>query len=363
MTIKRTCVGLIFLLAVGTAFAADWRTELLSYLTPRPDYQKALQFLIEKARTVEGNERQTIDALIPFLAMKAGDRPEEQDRISDYFEKYQDNDPDFGFLDDLTRREFLLFWARWKTAYPLVTDVCFISSPGSGESDLPANIRIGFNLLNSAYYKISLGPYALEGGFWGRGFHILAFPAENIFDRSGTYELNLDLKAGDIVLRKPIRVEVTVSDVGSVRTRAATLPPITDGKKKPASLLPLTSLEGEISLYVDGQLILKSRKVPSPPPPLNIPIPGPSMQGTQPYMPPPTTDPIANSVSIIDAIALTYKTLKDLLAKKPPAPSPMPYQKIASLSYSYERVTADGGLTDARAEVLLGPQRGAILRR
>lgn len=361
--IKKTWAGVLFLLAIGLVSAADWRTELLSYLSPSPNYQRALQFLVEKAKTLEGAERQTVDALIPFLASKAGDHVEEQNRISDYFEKYQDNDPDFGFLDDLTRREFLVFWARWKTTYPLVTEVRFLSYGQNGETDLPASIQIGFNLLNSAYYKISLGSHVLEGGFWGGGFHIIAFPAENIFDRSGTYELILDLKAGDLVVRKPIPIKVTVSDVGSLRSPAPSLPLIADGSKKPATLPPLTTLEGEISLYVDGKLILTSRKVASKPLPLNIPLAGPSMQGTKPYLPPPTTDPIANSVSIIDAIALTYKTLKDLLAKKPPVPSPPSYRKVTSLSFLYERVEEGGGLVDARAEVLLDRERGTVLRR
>jgi hypothetical protein len=361
--IKKTWAGLLCLVAFGFASAADWRTELLSYLSPRPDYQKALHFLVEKIATIDGAERQTADALISFIASKAGDRTEEENRISDYFEKYHDNDPDFSFLDDLTRREFLVFWAHWKTTYPLVTGVRFLSYPRGGDSDIPAGIRIGFDLLNNAYYKITLGSRVLEGGLWGRGFHIIDFPAENIFDRSATYTLVLDLKAGDTVVRKPIPIKVTVSDVGTVRSPAPSLPPIADGSKKAATLPPLSTLEGEISLYVDGKLILTSRKVPSAPPPLNIPLAGPLMQGTKPYMPPPTTDPIANSVSIIDAIAMTYKTLKDLFAKKPPAPSPPPYREVTSLSFSYERVEEDGALVDAKAEVLLDQERGTVFRR
>ena len=45
------------------------------------------------------------------------------------------------------------------------------------------------------------------------------------------------------------------------------------------------------------------------------------MQGQKPYMPPPKNDPMMSGVNILDALALAYKAIKDLVAKKPPKPS------------------------------------------
>ena len=90
---------------------------------------------------------------------------------------------------------------------------------------------------------------------------------------------------------------------------------------------------------------------------------GPSMMGTKPYLPPPTTDPMANSVSILDAIAVTYKVLKDLLSKKPPVPSPPSYQKVTSLTFSFTKAGADGTLSEARALVRLENARAIVLRK
>jgi hypothetical protein len=361
--IRKISLTGLFFLAFGLASAADWKSELLSCLGPRPDYLKALNLLAEQVKGMEAGDRQTADALLPYLARKLGRTAEEQDLISDYYEKYKDNDPEFGFLDDPAHRDFLDFWMRWKSSYPLVSNMSFLLRPEGAASTLPAGIEIGLDLLNNAYYKISLGPYALEGGFWPRGFHIVTVPVEGLFDRSGTYEFSLDLKSGALVLRKPIRIEVNVSSVARLGSLPPAFPAVEDGNKPRPAPPVQSNLEGDLSLYVGGKLIMTSRKLAVRMPPINIPIPGPSMRGTKPYLPPPKTDPMANSVSILDALALTYMTLKDLLSKKPPAPSAPSYQKVTSLSFSFDRAAGDGPVSGARADVRLDPLRGVILRR
>jgi len=361
--IRKTCAAALLCLVFGFAAAADWRAELLAFLGPKPDFQRARQYLTSEVKNLGGADIQTAQALLAYLARKVGDTTEEQDVIADYFEKYLDSDPDFGFLDDITHRDFLIYWARWKKTFPLVSDVNFLSHWASGVPGVPAGLEIGLELMNPAYYKISLGPYALEGGFWGRGFHIVTVPVSGLFERAGTYEFALDLMAGDIVMRKPIRLDINLSAIPSLRSPASVLPPAPSGVKSGRAEAAAANLEGELSLYVGGKLIMTSRKITVKPRPLTFPLPGPSMQGQKPYMPPPRTDPMANSVSILDAIALTYKSLKGLLAKKAPLPSPPTYQKVASLSFSFARTASDGSLSDVRADVRLEKTRTTVLRQ
>ena len=316
----------LVLLLFRTAAAADWRTELLAFLAPRPDYPRALEYVRAKSGGLDAADLQTAEALIPYLASKTGDTALERDAISDYFEKYLANDPDFGFLDEVTYRDFLNFWIRWRSRYPLVSDLNFLSYGGQDRSDLPARLEVGLELMNDAYYKLSLGPYALEGGYWTKGFHILTVPVSGLFTRAGTYEFVLDLKTGDLLVRKPIGLVVDLQSAGSGGPAAPVLPKIDNSRfRRPAAPAP-GGAEGWLSLYVGGKLIMKSRKLPAQAPPFSIPIAGPSMPGQKPYMPPPTNDPMAQSVSILGAVALAYKALKELMAKKPPAPSPPSYQ-------------------------------------
>ena len=376
--IRKGCAVVLFLLATGLgspARAADWKAEFLTYLGAKPDYRRAMEFLMAQVKGMEETDRQTAAALLPYLAWKTGDPAGERHLVSDYFEKYLDNDPEFGFLDDFTLRDFLNFWGRWKSRYPLISAVNFLYSPANTGSTLPAGLEIGLDLMNDAYYKISLGPYTLEGGFWPRGFHIITVPVKGLFERSGTYDFTLDLKpgagppspgpggAGDIIVRKPIRIAVELTSVASARPPASVLPEVRI-PSKPAQASPAApGLSGELSLYVDGKLVMRSRKIAAKAPPINIPLGGPSMMGTKPYLPPPKTDPMANGVSVLDAIALTYKVLKDLISKKPPIPSPPSYQKVTSLSFSFTRAEADGTSSDAKASVRLENARAIVLRR
>ncbi|HVP90209.1 MAG TPA: hypothetical protein VMS75_03225 [Terriglobales bacterium] len=360
--IRRTWVRvLLAVLAVGLAAAADWKSEFLSLLGPRPDYAKAREYLAGKVGGLEGADRQVAEALLPYLAGKAGAAAEERELLAAYFDKYGDADPEFGFLDEGTLRDFMTFWARWKKAFPLVTDVSFLVRTGAAASGLPAGLEVGLELMCDAFYKVSLGPFSLEGGFWSRGFHILTLPAAGLFERSGTYEFDLDLKAGDLVVRKPIRVAVDLVPAAALRPAAPVLPPAAAAPNRTSP--PVTNLEGELSLYVDGKLVMTTRKVAVKPKPLGFKLPGPSMPGQKPYLPPPRTDPMANSISILDAISATYKALKDLLSKKPAPAAPPAYAKSGSLSLTFTRAEAGGTSSNVRAEVRLERTRTSFLRQ
>ncbi len=364
MPTRKLAAALLFLVLAGTGLAADWKADLMSYLGEKQDYAGAFQYLKGQVPGLEGADRQTADALLAFLASKTAGRTAEEDLISDYYEKYSDNDPEFGFLDEMTIRAFLAFWGRWKTAYPLVSDLNFLSPASArGPAPVPAAIEVGMELLNDAYYRVSLGPYTLEGGHWARGFHILTIPVSDMLHSSGNFDFVLDLKRGDLIVRRTIRIAVEVADVAP----AAVVPPrpeltVENSYKSPPARPQAAGMEGQIDLYVGDKLILRSRKLAVVTPPINIPIPGPSMPNQKPYMPTPTTGPLASGVSILDALALTYKTLKDLLSKKPPKPSPPVYQKVSAMEYAFTRTGADGAPSEARAVVRLNPARGRILR-
>jgi hypothetical protein len=354
---KRIQAAILLLSALAPLLRADWKSDLLSRLGRTPNYRAAYDYLIEESKNLEPEDRQTAGVLLPFLAGKLGDVVRERDLVTDYFETYRDNDPNFGFLDEYTLRDFLAFWVRWKRSYPLAYDLNLLSYAKGPAIGLPAAVEIGLELLNEAYYRISLGPYILEGGFWPAGFHILTIPLNSLFERSDTYDFILDLRAGDIIVRKPVRVRVDIADMV-----AAAVPSPRDTFLPSSGAAAKTIQEGEISLYVDGKLILRSRKIAAKPSSFTFPLGGPLMPGQKPYMPTPKTGPMASGVSILDALALAYKAIKDLVAKKPPKPSPPSYNKVGSLSFAYSRTTAEGLAVSARASIDLVPSRAVVLK-
>ena len=354
---RKTGAALLLLAALAPGLRADWKAELLARLGRAPDHRGAWDYLVQEAPKLGPEDRQAAELILPFLASKLGEAERERELVSGYFETYRDNDPDFGFLDGYTLRDFLAFWARWKRSYPLVYDLNLLSYARSPATGIPASVDIGLELLNDAFYRISLGPYILEGGHWPRGFHILTIPLRSLFERSDTYEFVLDLKAGDLVVRKPVRVRIEIADLVSAPGAA----PKEDFFRE--SRAPLKAIEeGEILLYVDNKLVLKSRKIAPRPASFSFPLGGPSMPGQKPYLPPPKDGPMAHGVSILDAIALAYQAIKDLMVKNPPAPAAPSYQKVGSLAFAYSRTTAAGSSVSARASVSLVPAPGLILR-
>lgn len=355
--IKRTAAGFLMALALAAGLRADWKTDLNARLGRNPDYRAAWDFLSVESKKLEPEDKQTAAFILPFFAARLGDKDAEMTLVSDYFETYLDNDPDFGFLDEYTLRDFLTFWASWKRLYPLVHDVNLLSYSRTPATGLPASVDVGLELLNEAFYRISLGPYILEGGHWPKGFHILTIPLRDLFTRSDTYDFVLDLKAGDLVVRKPVRVQVDIADIAPSRA------PAPEERFEPPPSLPSRPIqEGEISVYIDGKLVLKSRKIAAKPAPFSFPLGGPLMQGQKPYMPPPKNDPLMSGVNIVDALALAYKAIKDLVSKKPPKPSAPSYQKVSVLSFAYSRTTSAGQSVSARASLSLPPSRAVILR-
>jgi hypothetical protein len=355
--IKRIAAALILALALAPGLRADWRSELNARLGRNPDYRAAWDFLAEESKKLEPEDKQTAAFILPFLAARLDDRDKERDLAADYFETYLDNDPDFGFLDEYTLRDLLGFWAHWKRTYPLVYDINLLSYSRTPATGLPASVDVGLELLNEAFFRISLGPYVLEGGHWPKGFHILTIPLRGLFDRSDTYDFVLDLKAGDLICRKPIRLRVDIADIAPAPAR----PPREDFSGAPAA--PLKAIqEGEISLYIDGKLVLRSRKIATKPVAFTFPLGGPLMQGQKPYLPPPTSGPMVSGVNILDALALAYKAIKDLVAKRPPKPSAPSYQKVSVLSFAYARTITGGQAVSARASLSLPPARAVILK-
>ncbi len=333
------------LMASGAVWGADWKRDILTYLGSPKDYPAALGYLQAAYPGLEDTEKQTARAFLAYLSDKTGGRDEERRWIVAYFEVYRDIDPQFDFLDWESRRDFVDYWGRWKTSYPLVTDLNFLEALGPHAGAAPAEIRIGVELANPAYYKVADESGTLEGGLWQAGFHILTFPAGGVFDRSGARSFTLDLKAGDLVLRKRIDVDIEVqTPIGApaAATAAAPAPRLRD-------------ITGEISLYIGDKLITTSRKTIAKSATLTFPLPGPSAPNTKPYLAPRENDPMLNSASILDAVGLAYQTIRDLLKKKPPTPSPPTYQKVKRMSLAF----GDGG----RAEIVLKPGEAELLAR
>jgi len=349
---KRLLVILVALaagLVSAEPAAADWKQDIQAYLGIAKDYAGAFSFLQAAYPGLDAVDKQTAGAFLAYLASKIPDEVQEKHWIVEYFEFYKDADPLLDFLDLESRKDFFDYWGRWQRTYPIITDLNLLEPAGVQVQATPSEIRIGVDLLNSAFYKISDSTGTLAGGLWQGGFHILSLPASGMFDESGSREFILDLKAGDVIVRKRIGVEVDVRRPNAAAGSAG------------GNVLRAKDLEGEVALYVGEKLISSSRKIMAKTPPLDIPVPGPSAPDTKPYLAPRKDIPTFSGVSILDAVGAAYTVLRDLLKKKPLPPSPPSYQKVKRMTITYSTQEAALGAQDIQAHLTLRPGGAEIL--
>ncbi len=334
--------------SAGSA-SADWKQDIQAYLGTPKDYPGALSFLQDAYPGLDGLDKQTAGAFLAYLASKVPDPDREKHWLVEYFEFYKDADPFLDFLDLESRKDFFGYWGRWQRSYPIVTDMNLLEPAGVPVLAPPAEIRIGVELLNAAFYKISDRSGALSGGLWQSGFHILSLPSTGMFEESGSREFILDLKAGDIIVRRRIGVEVDV--------RRPTPP----AGSSPGNVLRAKEIEGEVALYVGDKLISSSRKIMAKTPPLDLPIPGPSAPDTKPYIVPRKDVPTFSGASILDAVGAAYSALRDLFKKKPLPPSPPSYQKVKQMTVTFSTQEESVGAQDIQAHLTLRPGGAEIL--
>jgi hypothetical protein len=336
-------------LASAGAAAGDWKQDIQAFLGTSKDYPGAFAYLQAAYPGLDALEKQTAGAFLAYLASKVPDEVQEKHWVVEYFEFYKDADPLLDFLDLDSRKDFFDYWGRWQRSYPIITDLNLLEPTGAPVLAVPSEIRLGVELLNSAFYKISDSSGTLAGGLWQGGFHILSLPASGMFEESGSREFILDLKAGDIIVRKRIGVEVDVRRPSPPAGPAA------------GSVLRAKDLEGEVALFVGDRLIFSSRKIMSKTPPLDIPVPGPSAPDTKPYLAPRKDIPTFTGVSIFDALGAAYSVLRDLLKKKPLPLSPPSYQKVKRMTIVFATQEAALGAQDIQAHLTLRPGGAEIL--
>ncbi len=351
--------ALALLFAVAAALvlparAQDWRGDT-AQLLESGDYAVARKMIEQGFSALAEADRPTALAFLAYTSGKLSDRPAERSWVQLYFETYGDVDPDISFLGYETRRGFLDFWGVWTKSYPLTRDFNILE-PVETPAGPPAEIQVGLEIVNPAFYKLTADGVVIDGGFWPSGFHILSLPASELFTETSVREFRLHLKAGDLVISKPLRLDVQIAGRG-----APSRPLLPTSQVSPT----YKALEGQIDVYVGGRKILSSQKRRLVETPMTFPLGGPSAPGQKPFMPPPRLgEPFSGApagINVVDAISQTYKAIKDLLSKKPPKPSPPSYRKVPSMSLLYS-VRAEGGPRDVEAVVRLTPGKADLER-
>lgn len=337
--------GVLAALALSAAWpllsqASDWRSMTGTYLYNR-DFLNASEYLRERLPDVDPSEKPAVIALLAFLSDRLGNKTQARDWMLQFFETYGGPNLSLPFLDIVSEGDVTAYLNSWRSKYPQVTNLTLVRRRNNPGPMPPETVELGIEISADAFYRFSDTNGIMGGGLLHKGFNILGIPAEHFFDRSGAHVFVLDLKQGEVLLRK----EVTVS-IGLTPEEAPS------AEKK---LTEGIGMEYVLSLYFGDKLVVSSSKLGQAANPLKLDLKPTNLKANPLFKPPGQHDPFDPSMtgfSIPGAIGVLTGLVKDLLTKKPQKIEPM-IDKVGSYVLTYFRPGAANAEVEVKATVTL----------
>jgi hypothetical protein len=308
--IKTTARLLIWLVIFCPGLASDWRSEVAAFFTEQADYMAAVKYLDGQLSSLNDEDKPVALGLLAFLNNRLGDREAEYRLLGEYFEKYGPLDTIYHFLPLSAQNAVITYLREWILKYPWVLKIGFVESSAPqakpAVSSPPANLVLGLEMANEAYYKLWGGENVLEGGQFKRGYNSVSLDTSKLFLESGTHAYVLELKAGDLIVRRELTIDIRFNTFGVV------------GNQSPSGKIP----EYLLKLFLGDDLLASSRKSPASTPPIKIELPQPT--GVyNPWGPGYQNEPkIPNSFPILGIPAIINELIKSLKKKNEVEPVP-----------------------------------------
>lgn len=341
MSKKTAHLVILMLSLLRPARASDWKTEVASFFSSGDNPRGAAQYLEEQLPSLNEEDKPVALSLLAFLFRRLGDRENEYKRLGEYFEKYGPLDMSYEFLPVSTRNALILYLRDWVLRYPWVLKMGFVesSSPRAKPAapSPPQELILGIEMANEAYYKLCRGDEVLKGGQFRRGFNSVAIESGKLFEVSGNYPFVLELKAGNLIVRREVFVDVRLNVFGVLGSQG--------GEAK--------SSEYVLKMFLGDKLLALSRKTVTVMPPVKIETPPPT--GVyDPWGPGYQNKPqIETGFPILGIPALLNELLKSLKKKDEVEPVP-PVELKPDITVFFKARNRDGRNIEILARLTLG---------
>ena len=323
--IKKIVLLFLFVFAFDFNLSADWKEEILRYFGNTNDYERAVEYLINHSSDTDNIPKPVAAGLLAYSFHKLNVKNKEFKWLINYFENYRVKETIFSFLDSSTYEDIKDYLVTWENKYPLVTEMAFIWKAGDRLSILPSKLIIGIDIKNDAYYKLSEGRNCIQGGLLKKGFNTFSISATRLFEKSGSYDYFLDLKAGDMIMRKKIEVDSKIDLPADLRESESVI----------------INKEYKVSLYVGGRLVACAKKSPENNLPLKFELPH-LPESYDPFDPKIQENPFSNSFSILGVLAGMYQLVRELKKEKAEERKSPSFQRKQQISFTFNKKDSDG---------------------
>jgi len=335
---------LLFLMTLtASGFASDWRADVANFFGAgtAANYQAAAAYLETSPGSFTDEDKPVACGLLAFLYGQLGDKKDEYQKLGDYFEKYGPLELGYEFLPLAAQADVVRYLRAWQLKYPWVLKIGFVESSGvtsaRSSPNPPDSLVLGIEMASDVYYKLSDSQTVLKGGLFRRGFNSITVETRKFFSASGTHTYFLEFKAGDLIVRRELAIDVRRESFGVIGQ------PAEQGRKIPDLVL---------KMFLGDQLLASSRKsFPSPPMKIDIPPPGGEYD---PFGPGYKNDPgIQNSFPIMALPAVIADLIKKLTKRGEVEPVP-PVELRAQAAFVFREKNAVGDQVEVRARLDLG---------
>ncbi len=202
----------------------------------------------------------------------------------------------------------------------------------------PEKLVLGIEISEEVHYKLSDKENVIKGGLLRRGLNLVDIESKGLFEESGTHVYFLDLKVGDLILKKEIEIDIRLDSS------------IVDSETPS----PVRDPEYELSMFIGNQLIVSGKK---------FSFKGASFEIEKPHLPEgygpfyeiekEYRNPMLNSFSIIEAAGAVYDLIKKAIGKKKSQKSMRSIQKHKQLTVTFLRRDSEGVSREINARIEL----------
>lgn len=338
MAIKKNIVLIVLLAVSAQVLPAQWKDDVAGIFRGTRDYKSIVELILARLDKMDAADKPDASGLLAFCFNKLNDKTNEVKWIAEYFETYRAGDSGYAFLDLVGQAEVIGYVSQWRGRYPFVPEIALIAGIGDSPIIIQGILPLGFDLTADAYYKFSEGSNVLKAGLFKSGPNILSLDANDLFLRPGKRTYFLELKAGELILKKEIDLDIEVSSP-RIEPKAPSL------KRQP--------LYYKLSMYVGGDLVMASQKMENAVP-LKLDVkPNQNPFGYKPDYYVTRNNPGGNFLSISDAINVIYQLFKALLKKKDGKAEPPKIQLVQEMTISNKQKDTDGNDRETKVTIKL----------
>lgn len=134
--------------------------------------------------------------------------------------------------------------SKEKEKLPIITEIAFEKGDFYNKAVPPVELIIAIEISNSADYKISYENEIINAGIFNKGSNLISIGSKKLFEKSGTHIFILETKVGQFKFDYEISIDIKLDNLF----------------QKKISIVRDKPFQYNVDMYIEGQLISKSRK-------------------------------------------------------------------------------------------------------